>query len=147
MPVFEKKLDNYEQLNKDLEKYIYDLQKNDPKGQIKSNSGGWHSPFFNVKNSAILQKFIASFSDYLYKVISGSGRENTRKFCPKCGSRVWAEIPDLNLASVSGFALEDRSHFKPTINYHIKQAPKWCLIDKKMTSYEEQEVLATDQSN
>ena len=72
VPVFEKKLDNYEQLNKDLEKYIYDLQKNDPKGQIKSNSGGWHSPFFNVKNSAILQKFIASFSDYLYKVISGS---------------------------------------------------------------------------
>ena len=44
-------------------------------------------------------------------------------------------------------ALEDRSHFKPTINYHIKQAPKWCLIDKKMTSYEEQEVLATDQSD
>ena len=82
-----------------------------------------------------------------YKVISDSGRENTRKFCPKCGSRVWAEIPDLNLASVSGFALEDRSHFKPTINYHIKQAPKWCLIDKEMTSYEEQEVLATDQSN
>ena len=70
-----------------------------------------------------------------YKVISDSG------------SRVWAEIPDLNLASVSGFALEDRSHFKPTINYHIKQAPKWCLIDKKMTSYEEQEVLATDQSD
>jgi len=82
-----------------------------------------------------------------YKVISDSGRENTRKFCPKCGSRVWAEIPDLNLASVSGFALEDRSHFIPTINYHIKQAPKWCLIDKKMTSYEEQEVLATDQSD
>jgi hypothetical protein len=82
-----------------------------------------------------------------YKVTSDSGRENTRKFCPKCGSRVWAEIPDLNLASVSGFALEDRDHFKPTINYHTKQAPKWCLIDKKMTSYEEQEVLATDQSD
>ena len=81
------------------------------------------------------------------EVISDSGRENTRKFCPKCGSRVWAEIPDLNLASVSGFALEDRSHFKPTINYHIKQAPKWCLIDKKMTTYEGQEVLATDQSD
>jgi len=79
-----------------------------------------------------------------YKIISDSGRENTRKFCPKCGSRVWAEIPELDLASVSGFALEDRGHFKPTVNYHTKQAPDWCLIDKTMTSYEEQEVLATD---
>ena len=72
VPVFEKKLDNYEQLNKELEKYIYDLQKDDPKGQVKSNSGGWHSPFFNMKNSPILQKFISNFSDYLFKVISDS---------------------------------------------------------------------------
>ena len=70
VPVFEKKLDNYEKLNKELEKYIYDLQKDDPKGQVKSNSGGWHSPFFNMKNSPILQKFISNFSDYLFKVIS-----------------------------------------------------------------------------
>ena len=72
VPVFEKKIDNYEQLNKELEKYIYDLQKDDPKGQVKSNSGGWHSPFFNVKNSPVLKKFISSFNDYLYKIISNS---------------------------------------------------------------------------
>ena len=82
-----------------------------------------------------------------YRIISASGRENTRKFCPKCGSRVWAEIPELDLASVSGFALEDREHFKPTINYHTKQAPEWCLIDTTMTSYKEQEILAKDQSD
>ena len=70
VPVFEKKLDNHEELNKELEKYIYNLKKNDPKGQIKSNSGGWHSPYFNIKNSPPLHKFISSFNDYLYKVVS-----------------------------------------------------------------------------
>ena len=70
VPVFEKKLDNYQQLNKDLEKYILDLKDKNPKGLTKSNAGGWHSPYFDMKNSNPVKKFIANFSDYLYKVIS-----------------------------------------------------------------------------
>ena len=43
-------------LNKELEKYIYDLKKKDPQGQKRSNAGGWHSPFFNMKDSFVYKK-------------------------------------------------------------------------------------------
>ena len=69
-PVFEKKLDNHEKLNKELEKYIYDLKKNDPDGQIKSNAGGWHSKSFDIGNTPIIKEFILSFNNYLSKVIT-----------------------------------------------------------------------------
>jgi len=32
VPVFECQIDNHEQINTELEKYIYELKKNDPKG-------------------------------------------------------------------------------------------------------------------
>ena len=61
VPVFEKKLDNYEELNKELEKYIYNLKKENPAGLVKSNAGGWHSPFFNMKDTVVIKKFNAFF--------------------------------------------------------------------------------------
>mgnify|MGYP001176265769 CR=1 FL=1 len=70
VPVFEKKLDNYKELNKELEKYIYDLKKKDPQGQKRSNAGGWHSPFFNMKDSDLVKKFITSFTKYLPEIMS-----------------------------------------------------------------------------
>ncbi len=50
-PVFKYKVKDYSNHNKLLEKYIYQLQKEDPKGQQRSNLGGWHSPFFDLNHS------------------------------------------------------------------------------------------------
>ena len=54
VPVFEVQLLNYSKLNEDLEKYILDLREKNPKGLTKSNAGGWHSPYFDMKNSFII---------------------------------------------------------------------------------------------
>ena len=72
VPIFEKKLDNYQQLNTDLKKYILDLKDKNPKGLTKSNAGGWHSPYFDMKNSDPVKKLIAGISKPLYGFISNS---------------------------------------------------------------------------
>ena len=48
VPIFHFKLENYRELNLELENYILNLKKKDKSGQKKSNIGGWHSPFFNL---------------------------------------------------------------------------------------------------
>ncbi len=70
VPVFEKKLDNYKELNPLLENYIYELKKKDPIGQKRSNAGGWHSPFFDPKESEVVRKFISSFNKFLPEIMS-----------------------------------------------------------------------------
>ncbi len=67
-PVFHYRLENYEELNKELEKYILDLKKKDKTGQLKSNRGGWHSPFFDLKNE-IPMKFFNKMKNFLEKII------------------------------------------------------------------------------
>ena len=68
-PVFHYRLENYEELNKELEKYILDLKKKDKTGQLKSNRGGWHSPFFDLKNE-IPMKFFNKMKNFLEKIIT-----------------------------------------------------------------------------
>ena len=79
-PIFHYQLENYEEHNKELEKYIYDLQKLDPKGLSRSNQGGWHSKPFNLKDQnsppfrffQIIQKYVAdTFKEYGWKYIPG----------------------------------------------------------------------------
>ena len=71
VPIFEKKLDNHEELNNQLEEYINNLKKEDPKGQIKSNAGGWHSPFFNMRDT-VVKKFISKFNIFLHNIVTDS---------------------------------------------------------------------------
>tara|TARA_B100000965_G_C19539694_1_gene734997 strand:- start:610 stop:1218 length:609 start_codon:yes stop_codon:yes gene_type:complete len=47
-PVFHYKLNNYQDHNKKLLKYIYDLYENDKKGVQRSNVDGWHSRSFKI---------------------------------------------------------------------------------------------------
>jgi len=68
-PVFHFKLENYQELNIELESYILDLKKKDKDGQRKSNYGGWHSPFFDQKNDNIPKKFAKIFEEFYKKVI------------------------------------------------------------------------------
>ena len=41
-----------------------------------------------------------------FSVTAKSGRTNTRNFCGKCGSRLWADL-ELGFASVAGGSLDD----------------------------------------
>ena len=70
VPVFEQKLENYKDLNPELENFIYDLKKNNPEGQKKSNAGGWHSPFFNINESEPVKKLISSFIKFLPEIMT-----------------------------------------------------------------------------
>ena len=69
-----------------------------------------------------------------FPVVAESGRTNTRKFCTSCGSRVWAEIPEMSLASVNGLALP-RGHFQPKGLHRKDNAPDWCLLDERIPSF------------
>ena len=68
-PVFHFKLENYKELNTELENYILNLRKKDEKGQRKSNTGGWHSPNFDLTNDNTAKKFAKIFEEFYKKVI------------------------------------------------------------------------------
>ena len=48
-PVFKYQYKNFQKINKDLTKYIYDLRDADKDGLERSNVHGWHSKNFNLK--------------------------------------------------------------------------------------------------
>ena len=67
-PVLKYKLEDYESFNKDLRKYIYELQEESFSGQIKSNRGGWHSPNFKLTDKNSIQfKFGLKLQKYILK--------------------------------------------------------------------------------
>ena len=75
-PVFYYKLLNFEEHNKELEKYIYQLQKDDLKGVQKSNINGWHSKYFDLsKNDAPGQKLALNTQPYIMDVFKAYGWE------------------------------------------------------------------------
>jgi uncharacterized protein (TIGR02466 family) len=70
-PIFECQINNYKELNKDLEKFIYNLEKDDTKGVNASNAGGgWHSPYWQIAKTPIAKKFVDSVSPVLYEIIT-----------------------------------------------------------------------------
>ena len=119
-PIFQYKLDNYEDHNKELSKYIYDLQKEDSKGQKLSNVNGWHSPFFNLNSrETVGYKFLVKIQPYITDVFKSYGCVfNPQKV--KC-SGMWAIIN-----KKGNFNTE---HIHPNSNlsgaYYVK-APKNC---------------------
>ena len=58
-PVFKYKLNNFENLNNELSKYIYKLRDEDNEGLIKSNKGGWHSKPFRLGIENTIQQTFA----------------------------------------------------------------------------------------
>ena len=49
-PVFKYQIQDYEKINSQWLKYIYELKKNDNIGVKKSNINGWHSKSFNLND-------------------------------------------------------------------------------------------------
>ena len=119
-PIFQYKLDNYEDHNKEYSKYIYELQKEDSKGQKLSNVNGWHSPFFNLNSrETVGYKFLVKIQPYIADVFKSYGWVfNPQKV--KC-SGMWAIIN-----KKGNFNTE---HIHPNSNlsgaYYVK-APKNC---------------------
>ena len=73
-PVFKYKLDNYNSVNTELIKYIYDLKQKDEKGLERSNVHGWHSKNFNLKDTNSIQhKFLVSLKEYIFDVFEKYG--------------------------------------------------------------------------
>ena len=68
-PVFHFRVENYQELNIELENYILNLKKKDEKGQKKSNAGGWHSHNFDLTNDNTAKKFAKIFEKFYKKVI------------------------------------------------------------------------------
>ena len=68
-PIFHYKLENYKQINKELLNYIFELQKKDKKGNIRSNRGGWHSPNFDLVNPGPPINFINNFKNFLKQIM------------------------------------------------------------------------------
>ena len=68
-----------------------------------------------------------------YTVTAASGRLNKRNFCGTCGSRLWADL-EMDLASVSGTALNDPEVFQPTMVHCESGAPTWARIPEHMES-------------
>lgn len=71
-----------------------------------------------------------------YSVTAKSGGTNTRNFCSKCGSRLWADLKD-NLASVSGGAFDDPETFTPTMVHCENDAPSWGRVPESLPSLPE----------
>ena len=119
-PIFQYKLDNYENHNKEYSKYIYDLRKEDSKGQKLSNVNGWHSPFFDLsRRETVGYKFLMKIQPYIADVFKSYGWVfNPQKV--KC-SGMWAIIN-----KKGNFNTE---HIHPNSNlsgaYYVK-APKNC---------------------
>ena len=119
-PVFKYKLEDYSNHNKLLIKYINQLKKEDPKGQKKSNLGGWHSPFFDLNNNtSVGYKFLATLQPYIIDVFKSYGWAFDHKKVIYSG--MWAII---NKKGDS-----NNEHIHPNSNlsaaYYVK-APKDC---------------------
>ena len=68
-PVFQYKLENYKEINKELLNYILELKKKDEIGNSRSNRGGWHSPNFDLVSKGPPINFINSFKNFLKEII------------------------------------------------------------------------------
>jgi hypothetical protein len=68
----------------------------------------------------------------VFDIQADSGRINSRRFCPDCGTRVWAQLDEMGLASVNGLTLDQRDHFRPSANHLPDSAPSWCVLDETL---------------
>ena len=70
---------------------------------------------------------------HTFNIKADSGRTNSRRFCVDCGTKVWAQIDELGLASVNAFSLDDSTHFQPDANHCSESAPNWCHVNDALT--------------
>ena len=119
-PVFKYKVDNFKEYNEKLSKYIYDLNKDDKDGILRSNRGGWHSKPFNLKDTSSIQhKFLLETTKHVFDCIKTLGwkLEPNKVIC----TEMWAIInkkDDFNI-------IHTHPNSYLSAAYYVK-APKDC---------------------
>ncbi len=71
-PVWISQIDNYETINNNLKKFIYDQKENSPKGVHKSNISGWHSEQFDLQDDN-LKSFLNALKPKIEEAIIDMG--------------------------------------------------------------------------
>lgn len=74
-----------------------------------------------------------------YVSIADSGNHITRRFCPKCGSHLFANSsarPQFTV--VRAGTLDDPSSIKPSMNIWSQSAPVWACLDPDIERIEQQ---------
>ena len=79
-PVLRYKFEDYKNFNLSLKRYIYELQKENSSGQIKSNRGGWHSPNFKITDqNSVQNKFALELQKYILRSFQTLGWKTENK--------------------------------------------------------------------
>ena len=76
-----------------------------------------------------------------YVSVAESGNHVRRRFCPRCGSHLFADStgrPQLTVVRVG--TLQDPSQIKPTGNIWSSSAPSWACLDAALERVERQPV-------
>ena len=119
-PVFKYKFDNYEDINKELIKYIYKLYDEDNDGVERSNRGGWHSKNFRLsEKDSIQQKFAIKVQDYILNSFQNFGWKTKDKNIRI--KEMWAIINKKNDFNV----IHTHPNCYLSAAYYVK-APKNC---------------------
>lgn len=74
-----------------------------------------------------------------YTNTAHSGNQIKRRFCPTCGSHLFANSsarPQFTV--VRAGTLEDPSSIQPTVNIWVTSAPTWACLDPKLESVDHQ---------
>lgn len=74
-----------------------------------------------------------------FTVTADSGNEVRRRFCPKCGSHLFANSssrPQFTVVRVG--TLDDPSSVRPTANIWTASAPEWACLDPTLDRVERQ---------
>ena len=85
------------------------------------------------------QKMEVTGETSVFSSTSDSGNIINRKFCPNCGSHLFAEAsarPGLMVVRVG--TLDDPSSVKPVANIWVSSAPSWACFDPALGSFEHQ---------
>lgn len=74
-----------------------------------------------------------------YMKTADSGNQVTRRFCPQCGSQLFADSsgrPGLTVVRLG--TLDDPSSLRPTANIWAASAPAWACLDEGLERAERQ---------
>ncbi|MBM7071336.1 GFA family protein [Shewanella sp. 202IG2-18] len=72
--------------------------------------------------------------------VADSGSDNTAKFCPSCGNRVYhfnPSQPELIKLKLKPVGIQDTSIFKPQAHVWTKEKQAWFVLPDDVPSYSE----------
>ena len=119
-PIFKYKLNDYQNFNQELGKYIYDLYEKDNIGIQRSNRGGWHSENFKLSEpNSIQQKFAQEVQKYILNAFQNMGWKIKDKHIRL--KEMWAIINKKNNFNV----IHTHANCYLSAAYYVK-APKNC---------------------